>query len=560
VTPGQRKVEEAMALARGRKVGDARRVLEPYLRAKPGDWAARLALACILANGNTAEREASLAHFEAAASASDDPHEVWFHHAQTLTMMDRLVGACEVCERALARYGDDPIFVFLRGQARLAAGLSGLAIEDLRRSAEVLDSSDAWTAYANATLYASGVSAAAQRDAFVRLGQLLEHHAGGRAKVATRARRRDEALRVALVSPDFREHPVGWFIQTLIGALDRSRVHVTCVHAAPIRDAGTDRVRRAADAFEDVSAMDDAALCAWARQQGFDVAVDLAGHSAGSRLGAFARGLAPVQATYLGHPVTTGLSAIDARLVDSTTDPAGSDGLCVERLVRLDPVFIAYGPLENAPGVARAAVASDAADGITFGSFNAVTKISDACVAMWARVLGAVPRARLVLKGATLAEPALRELTRGRFAACGVDPRRVEVLAPTRSTAEHLAAYRGVDIALDTYPYHGTTTTCEAMWMGVPVVTLAGDRHASRVGASLLNAVGLGDLIAQAEDEFVRIASQLAADAARRERLRAPGRGLREMMESSALCDARGLAERFTSSLEELCAGGVSDG
>lgn len=555
MTPGQRKIDEAMVLARAGKIGDARRVLEPYLRAKPGDAEARLALACILSNIGPAEREASLTHFEAAAMASDDPHETWFHHAQALTAMDRTLEAIGVCERALARYRDDPMFVFLRGQARMASGLSTLAIDDLKHAANVLDSADAWTAYANATLYASNVSPETQRDAFVRLGQLIEHHAGVREAFAARSPRANEPLRLALVSQDFREHPVGWFIEALVRALDRSRVHVTCLHAAPLRDSATERLALACDAFDDVSALDDAALCAMARGRHFDVAVDLAGHSAGSRLSAFARGLAPVQATYLGHPVTTGMSAIHARLVDSTTDPIGSDHLCVERLVRLDPVFIAFAPPRDAPEIA--ARDRGANSPITFGSFNAVTKVSDACVALWSRVLSAVAGSRLLLKGATLAEPALRELTRKRFAACGVDASRVEVLAPTRTTREHLGAYSRIDIALDTLPYNGTTTTCEALWMGVPVVTRAGDRHASRVGASLLNGVGQGALVATSDDDFVRIATTLAADVSRPSTGSTRAQDLRDSMARSALCDVKGLAERFTAALEAMCAGGA---
>lgn len=571
MTPGARKVEEAMAFARAGKIGDARRALEGYLRARPTDTQARLALACMLAAGTAAEREASLVQFEAAANASDDPHEAWFHHAQALTMMDRPVAAMGVCARALARYTDDPVFIFLRGQAQLSAGLSGEALGDLRHAAEALHTRDASTAYANATLYASGVSALAQRDAFVRLGKAIARDAGGRMRTPRRERAPGAPIHLALVSPDFREHPVGWFIGTLLRELDRTRVRVTCLHAAAVRDTGTERIAGLADAFEDVSALDDAALCTLTRERFVDVAVDLAGHSAGSRLGAFARGVAPVQVTYLGHPVTTGLDAMDARLVDSTTDPAGNECLSVERLVRLDPVFIAFGAAIDAPEVAARGPGRDAS--ITFGSFNAVTKLSDACVALWSRVLARVGGSRLVLKGATLGEAALRDLTRQRFAAYGVDPARVEVLAPTRATREHLEAYAQVDVALDTYPYHGTTTTCEAIWMGVPVVTLMGDRHASRVGGSLLRAVGLGSLVAQDEEDFVEIATELARDGLRRAAWRGAGRsnqgssrsssldwrdggGLRAMMARSALCDARGLAERFTAAMESLCAGG----
>lgn len=564
MTPGQRKIDEAMALAHAGKPLEARRVLEQYTRARPGDAAARLALGLLLCSGGPAELEASLAHFEAAANASDEPHEAWFHQAQAMTMLDRPLASLGVCERALTRYRDDAMFIFLRGQARLAAGMSDGALGDLRHAAEMLDSADAWRTYANATLYAGSASAESQRDAFVRLGRLIEHDVGARTTLRPRVRRPKEPIRLALVSPDFREHPVGWFIETLIRELDASRIEVTCLNAAPIRDTATERIAQRVHAMDDVSGLSDDALCAMAQLRGFDVALDLAGHSAGSRLGAFARGLAPVQGTYLGHPVTTGVSAMDVRLVDSITDPAGSEHLCVERLVRLDPIFIAFGPPRDAPmaGPAPGPASRGASEPIVFGSFNAVTKISEACVALWSRVLREVAGSTLVLKGATLAEPALREHVRKRFVAHGVDAARVRVLSPTRTTREHLEAYRQIDIALDTFPYHGTTTTCEAMWMGVPVVTRVGDRHASRVGASILHATGvgaasLGALVAPDDDAFVRIAAGLARDRSGLAGWR-DTEGLRALMARSAVCDARGLAERFTAALESLVAEGAA--
>jgi predicted O-linked N-acetylglucosamine transferase (SPINDLY family) len=250
---------------------------------------------------------------------------------------------------------------------------------------------------------------------------------------------------------------------------------------------------------------------------------------------------APLQVTYCGYPDTTGLSRVDGRVVDSLTDPPGrADELATERLMRLDPCFLCYQPPEDAPAVE--AGPAGRGEAVTFGSFNALKKTTDFTLRMWARVMAGAPGSRLVVKNVSLrAEPVLADV-RERMKRAGLDLSRVELIPGTATIREHLAFYSRVDIGLDTFPYHGTTTTCEALWMGVPVVTLVGDRHVSRVGLSLLTAAGLPELPAQSEEEWVETAVGLACDRARLLELRA---GLRERVRGSVLCDQGAMAERF---------------
>ena len=247
-----------------------------------------------------------------------------------------------------------------------------------------------------------------------------------------------------------------------------------------------------------------------------------------------ARRAAPIQVTCIGDPRTTGNPAIDVRLVDEITDPApASDAYCTERLVRLPGCFLCYEPHEDAPPPRRPLDVDGAF--VTFGSFNVADKTGPAVLDLWARLLRETPGSRLILKSLSYRPPEARERILARFRAAGVDPGRVSIVAEEQSMADHLAWYRQVDIALDTFPYAGTTTTCDALWMGVPVVTLRGAWHPARVGASLLAAVGLPELVADDPDHYVRIAHALADD---RERLAALHAGLRPRLAASPLLDA----------------------
>jgi protein O-GlcNAc transferase len=357
-------------------------------------------------------------------------------------------------------------------------------------------------------------------------------------------------LRVAFVSRDFRRHAVAAFIEPFLARAPRDRVEVLLVHDSPIRDATTDRLRGLAERWIETAGLSQAAFAAAVLAEAPDIAVDLAGHTGLNRLPAFARRLAPVQVTYLGYPNTTGVREMDFRLTDGTADPEGvTDPYHTERLERFAPCAWCYCPDPEAPEVAAPPSVRSPDAGITFGSFNNPAKISDTTVRLWAGALAAVPDARILLKGHGLNAPERQAELRARFRDLGVDDARVRFFERTPDSASHLRLYAEIDIALDTFPYHGTTTTCEALWMGRPVLTLAGKDHRSRVGVSLLSAVGLRDWIAADTADFAARAASLASD---REGLAHLSRTLRDRLRASPIFDYEGQAARFWATLLEL--------
>jgi len=357
-------------------------------------------------------------------------------------------------------------------------------------------------------------------------------------------------LRVGYVSPDLRRHSVASFLEPILAAHDPAAVEVTCYSNVADPDVVTERLRGLVPHWRDIATIDDEAAAAQVVADGIDLLVDLAGHTARQRLGLFARRPAPVQVTYLGYATTTGLRAIDYRLTDGQLDPPDFDSHYTERLWRLPDGCHCYRPPDCVADGALLEAGEAVPPATTFGSFNNMAKTGPGVVRLWASVLRAVEGSRLLLKNGSLRDADTRDLVRDRFAAAGVDPARLELVGWSESQEAHLALYGRVDIGLDTFPYGGATTTCEALWMGVPVVTLAGDRAASRYGASLLSQVGLDDLIAGNADELVEVAAALAAD---RDRLAALRRGLRDRMRASPLCRPA----PFTRALEEAYRGMV---
>jgi predicted O-linked N-acetylglucosamine transferase (SPINDLY family) len=354
-------------------------------------------------------------------------------------------------------------------------------------------------------------------------------------------------LRVGYVSPDFRAHSIAYFFEPLLASHDTMVVESYCYSAVGRPDDTTMRLKGLAHKWTDISGMTDEQAAVAIRADGVDILVDLAGHTAGNRLGIFVRRPAPVQVTYLGYPNTTGLHAIDYRLTDVWSDPEGVDSLYTEKLLRLPGGFLCFHPLVECPVVSASPAV--ACGHVTFGSFNNLAKISPGVVSLWAKLLEAVPDAHLFIKNHSLTDPATCERYYGLFKARGVLPTRVALMGSTPSQQEHLALYSRVDIALDTFPYNGTTTTCEALWMGVPVVTLAGERHSGRVGVSLLNAVGHPEWIAESPEHYIALAAKLATDLPKLAALRA---GLRAYMAASPLCNRKAFAAKVEAAYREM--------
>ena len=363
-----------------------------------------------------------------------------------------------------------------------------------------------------------------------------------------RDRARDRPLRIGFVSADFRRHSVAFFLAPLLENIDRNLFEITCYANVARSDETTRRLRELADNWVNIVGMTDAALTRRIRDDAIDILIDLSGHTRGNRMAAFAARCAPVQATWLGYPNTTAVEAMDFRLTDPIADPVGADdAFYTETRIRMPDGFLCYQAPADAGAVASPPCLQNGF--VTFGSFNNWTKVSSDTVVAWSEVLNAIPDSRLYLKANALADPGTRIRCLHDFNALGINSDRIEVAGWFADPADHLAAYARCDVALDTWPYSGTTTTCEALWMGVPVITRTGDRHASRVSASLLHRIGLDELVAPDISGFVEIAKTLAADTARLKDLR---QTLRNRVQSSPLSDAAAFARQFETALREM--------
>jgi predicted O-linked N-acetylglucosamine transferase (SPINDLY family) len=403
-----------------------------------------------------------------------------------------------------------------------------------------------WSTYLMGLLYRDDLSPAEIVEEHRRFGAAIS---AAISPLPASARRREPSperrLRVGYVSGDFRYHSVACFLAAVLEAHDTAAVEIVCYSTSFQSDDMTGRFQRAAGLWRQVSDLSDDAFAALVVEDSIDILVDLSGHSADNRLPVFARRPAPVQISWLGYPQTTGLAAMGYRLVDPVTDPA--DPAFVrgpEALVRLENGFHAFELASDAP-----AVAPRAAGPIRFGSFNALSKISPTTLDLWAAVLLAVPGSRLVLKAAGLDDAGLAAALVREFAGRGIAAGRLDFLPWAGGQAQHLALYSGMDIALDTFPYSGTTTTCEAAGMGVPTVTLKGRSHPARVSASLLARLGLEELVAQTPQEFTAIAAALAGDAQRLAHLR---QTLRQRLRQSPAGDAARMAKALESACRAL--------
>ena len=366
-------------------------------------------------------------------------------------------------------------------------------------------------------------------------------------------------FRIGYVSPDFRDHTVPRFVSAALEHHDRGAFEVFLYHDSLVHDDTTRRLAGLGHAWRECAGLGDQQLARLVRDDAIDVLVDLRGHGAGNRLGMFARRAAAVQVSMVGYFDTTGLAAMDWRITDTWMDPPGAgDGLHTERLARLPGGCWCYRPDDDAPRPQRsegldlfAAVAEGSGPSlrsgpgvgngyVTFGSLNKVAKVSPACARLWARVLEAVPGSRLLLSVAG-GDP--RGAVRRRLAEMGLPAERVDLADKAPSRRGYLETFGRIDVALDTFPFNGITTTCDCLWMGVPVVSLTGGTSVSRAGRSILCGAGMPELAADTPGQFVEIAARVAGDRQGMAELRA---GMRGTLAASPLCDAR----RFAGKLE----------
>jgi protein O-GlcNAc transferase len=372
---------------------------------------------------------------------------------------------------------------------------------------------------------------------------------------AARVRSDGSRIRVGYLSPNLLNHPVGYFVEPILEHHDRKQFEIVCYSDNASVDELTKRLQNLDLTWHECAAWNDLRLEDQIRLDKLDILIDLSGHTAKNRAMVLARKPAPILATYLGYPGKTERPANDWLIADHHLCPPDQPLDSHERIARLKNCFLCYQPQPDTPDVTRPPFEKNGF--ITFGSFNHLAKLTDATVRLWSRVLGATPDSRLVLKALPLADEGTRKLTRQRFADCGIDPERISPLPPTVPLSAFMAEYSRMDIALDTVPYNGGTTSCDALWMGVPVITLPGGRFSSRMGASVLSTVGLNELIAKNEDDYVRISTSLASDTNKLRTLRS---SIRNQVAESVLCDAVEFSREFEATLHGILPGHRTQG
>ncbi len=479
--------------------------------------------------------------------------------SHVLTVLRRWSDARQHTLRSLDLFPDEPRLTGNLAACLVETGSARAAVDLLRAVRERRpDDLHVATALAQACTYADGLSADDVRREHEAYDRLLHRLSPSEPEPHANAPDPHRTIRLGLLSSDLRWHPVGHFVETLLGALPRDRLHVTCFATSAAEDAVSDRLRGCSDQWRRVASLSIGELASAIRRDGIDVLIDLSGHTAGSRLPVLHLRAAPVQATWLGYLNTTGVSRVGYRLVDRHTDPPESQRWSSERLVRLEPAFLCYTPSSEAPA---SPPPRNPEAPFTLGSFNALSKLSDSAVDLWSRVMHAVPASVLVLKHTALGEPDVRASTIARFQAHGLEASRIRPEPPCATHSELFDAYARIDVALDPFPFNGGTTTCESLLAGVPVITLPGERSASRVGLSLLSSAGLHECVARDEAHFIEIVRSLATDAPRLAALRAD---LPARVRASPLCDAARFAASFEAALREMwkswCGGSPSDG
>ncbi len=348
----------------------------------------------------------------------------------------------------------------------------------------------------------------------------------------------DRRLRIGYISPDFRVHPVAHFFEPLLDGHDHDMFEVYGYSDVAHPDTVTERLQSKFDRYRNIRGLDNDVVVDMIQQDKIDILVELSGHTADNRLFVMAHKPAPVQVTYLGSPDTTGMEQIDYRFTDVLADPPESQKFYTEELFFLPEGFLCYKPVDFAPPVAPLPAFRN--EYITFGSFNTISKIHPHIIELWANILKANSNSRILLKFGISVDHQMRKSYFDKFGELGISSDRVAICG-WKNIDEHLQLYSEVDIALDTYPCNGFTTTCEALWMGVPVISLVGKCHASRVGLSIFSNLGLDLFAALTPDKYIAKATALATSRQALAQLRST---MRQRMKDSPLCDSKGFAKR----------------
>jgi len=487
--------------------------------------------------------EAARPHFERAARLEPNSHVPWFMLGNVASELGDLDTAVAHYAHARDLHPSDHVIRYNLGLNQLWRGYIYVAIEELRVACGLNPSYlQAQSSHIMALHSSDRISpeeiAATIREWGSRFS--LEHPASAQPAVRLGTDHR-ERLRVGFISGDFRTHSVAHFFEPILSARDHGAFTYVLYSNFHVQDAVTQRLRAYADDWRDVWQLADDALIELIRTDRIDILVDLSGHTASNRLAVFARRAAPVQVSYLGYPASTGVATMDYRITDAVTDPpVPADDWHCERLLRLPDSQWCFRPFGTPP--VPCPLPAREAGFVTFGSFNTLTKASDTLLRCWVQILVKLPTAHLRLTRVRSAQRAAEIIA--LFGQSGVAAERIECVLYANDPP-YGQQFAGVDIALDNYPYNGVTTTCESLYVGVPVVSLHGRNGVSRSSLSLLRALGLGELAASTPEQYVDIAVALGSDLSRLEQLRA---SLRSRFEQSSLRDEK----RFAANFEEL--------
>ena len=374
-----------------------------------------------------------------------------------------------------------------------------------------------------------------------RFAPVRPHRFPGRPGAASK-----RPLRIGYLSPDFRTHPVAFFFESLLEGHDPAAVEVYGYGHVACPDETTERMKPKFKRYHSIQGLDDQTVVQQIRRDGIDILVDLAGHTGGHRLGVFALKPAPIQVTYCGYPDTTGMTQIDYRLVDALSTPPALQRYYTETLVYLPETFLCYRPSELAPPVTASPL--EDRGHATFGVFNNTSKVNDPMIRTWAALLRSIPASKLLFKSRAGDDEGVRARFLNKFVAQGISAARIQFAGQVGLEAYYRQIAQ-VDVALDTFPYHGTTTTCDALWMGVPVLTRLGQHHAGRVGLSLLSQVGMDFCVARTEQDYIDKAGAIVRDRASLAKIR---RTLRARMEASPLCRPRPFAAHVEAAYRDM--------
>jgi protein O-GlcNAc transferase len=530
-----------LGLGRIGQVGDAIRLLQDAIALKP-DFVDAMVLLCdsLEKAGRHAE---SLPWYERALTLQPGHTGILSNKALCLEALEQTDEAWGIFEQILVQNpGDGRAMQNLANLARKAGDIEQ-ALEFYRRLLPLNSGREDMDAY----LMCLGFSDTVSPEHFFAEHRRYQAYFDDCKPVAlfVGAANQPAPQRIGFISPDFCAHAVAYFIEPLLRHLDRQRFKVFAYSATPTQDAVTARLKTVCDVWREVVGLDASVVAQQIAEDKIDILIDLTGHTAYNRLDVLALRPAPVTATWLGYLGTTGMDAVDYRIVDTHTDPAGmTEAFHCERLIRLPHSQWCYQPQPDTPDVA--ALPAQTNRYVTFGSFNQAPKLSPTILKLWASLLLQVENSRLLLMAVPVGRG--RERILKVFRECGVDPARITFRGRTPWN-EYFASYGSVDIALDSFPYTGGTTTCDALYMGVPVLTLAGRHSVARSGVSLLTNVGLADWVAADADEFLRIGLRVASDIDGLAEFRA---GLRARFLASPLGDQQGFARDFAAALDAM--------